>query len=223
MGTNEIHPVEILAGIRRDRGTTLTVKRILDLLAAGLALLALLPVLIVLAAAVALDSPGSPIFRQLRVGRGGNLFYMLKLRTMHLHSDELLSEHLEADPAARLSFQQYQKLWNDPRLTRLGRLLRRLSLDEIPQLVNVLRGEMSLVGPRPFLPEQARAYGKAYAGYIRVRPGLTGLWQVYGRNHLSFAERVALDGWYLDNWSLWLDFFIVCRTVSVLLSRDGAY
>ena len=188
---------------------------------AGLILLA--PLFIIIAVLIQIDSPGGSFFRQARIGRAGRKFQIIKFRTMHTGSAEQLAETLRSDPVLRLTFEQHQKLIADPRLTGLGRLLRKTSLDELPQLWNVLIGEMSLVGPRPFLPEQLPFYGPLYQDYIRFRPGLTGLWQVSGRNGLSFRERVQLDADYLRNWSLGLDIRILLRTIGVVLTGNGAY
>jgi lipopolysaccharide/colanic/teichoic acid biosynthesis glycosyltransferase len=148
---------------------------------------------------------------------------MLKFRTMHLGAEAALEESIQNSPDHIVTAQQYQKLLNDPRLTRVGRTLRRSSIDELPQLWNVLKGEMSLVGPRPFLPHQQMYFGDTYFDYILVRPGMTGLWQVSGRSQLSFMERVQLDAYYLHNWSLWLDLRILARTIWVVIRGEGAY
>ena len=201
----------------------LAVKRLIDLVGAGILLVLCAPLLLVIALLVEIESPGRIFFRQARIGEGGRRFELLKFRTMHAGADEGFQEYLARNPGLRLEYTQRQKLVRDPRLTRVGRLLRRCSLDEIPQLINVLRGEMSLVGPRPFLPEQKELYGSGFQYYQQVRPGLTGLWQVSGRNQLSFRERVDLDITYLVNWSLWLDLSILVRTPWVVLTQKGAY
>lgn len=198
-------------------------RRALDILLALMALALTWPLFLILAAAVRLDSPGPALFRQERVGLGGRNFCLLKFRTMRLGAEMELPLLLQNDPARRLSWEQYGKLWEDPRLTRTGRFLRRYSLDELPQLFNVIRGEMSLVGPRPILPSQREAYGPAFAKYIQVRPGLTGLWQVQGRNLTSFTERVRLDELYLERRSLKEDLCLLLRTLGVVLSGEGAF
>jgi lipopolysaccharide/colanic/teichoic acid biosynthesis glycosyltransferase len=202
---------------------SLLIKRGMDLLGALAGLLVLSPVLIFIATLIYLESRGPVLLRQVRLGRRGRPFQMLKFRTMYTGSGADLDQHLESNPRDRLSFERFQKLVNDPRLTPVGSFLRRTSLDELPQLWNVLRGEMSLVGPRPFLPEQLEFYGPTYEKFILARPGVTGLWQVSGRNRLSFAERVHLDDAYLSSWSLGLDIWILWRTVAVVLRQDGAY
>ena len=134
-------------------------------------------------------------------------------------------EYVSPDPQLKNEFDSTQKLANDPRITKMGKFLRKFSLDEIPQLINVLKGEMSLVGPRPYLREQQKIIGTAIKNYQRVRPGMTGMWQVQGRGKISFIgeERDKLDEYYVSNWSIWLDFYILLRTVGVVLSKDGAY
>jgi lipopolysaccharide/colanic/teichoic acid biosynthesis glycosyltransferase len=201
----------------------LAVKRLIDLVGAGIGLALAAPLILVIALLVEIESPGRVFFRQARIGENGRRFALLKFRTMRAGADEGFQEFLARSPALRLEYAQHQKLARDPRLTRVGRILRRCSLDEIPQLWNVLRGEMSLVGPRPFLPEQSGLYGPGIHFYKQVRPGLTGLWQVSGRNLLSFRERVDLDIAYLVNWSLWLDLAILLRTPWVVLTQRGAY
>ena len=142
---------------------------------------------------------------------------------MQHDSEAILRRHLIENEEARVEWRRYQKLSADPRVTRVGAILRQLSLDELPQLMNVLGGDMSLVGPRPFLPEQADDYGESIEYYIRVRPAITGLWQVSGRNAASFEDRALLDEYYVRNWSIWLDLLILLKTPFVVLSRDGAY
>jgi exopolysaccharide production protein ExoY len=166
---------------------------------------------------------GAPIlFGHYRVRQNGRLFRCLKFRSMYIDSQQMLSELLARDDAARLEWQRDQKLSNDPRITPIGRFLRRTSLDELPQLINVLRGEMSLVGPRPITVGELTRYGSVRWHYLSVAPGITGLWQVSGRNKLSYDERVALDERYIDERTLWLDLRILARTVKVVLFRDGA-
>lgn len=198
-------------------------KRALDLVGAIAGLILFSPILVIIAIVVRLDSPGPVLFKGSRIGRGGNSFAMLKFRSMQLGADTALEEVIQGEPEQSITTREFQKLLHDPRLTRAGRFLRRSSLDELPQLWNVLLGEMSLVGPRPFLPEQQAYYGDTYADYIRIRPGMTGLWQISGRSRLSFRERVRLDEYYLCNWSLWLDLTILARTILVVVKREGAY
>jgi len=199
------------------------IKRCLDIALGTAVILAALPLMGVIALLIRLDSGGPLLIRQIRVGGGGAGFTMLKFRTMRTGADEDLEDALTRDPDLRLTWEQFQKLLHDPRLTPVGRRLRRYSLDELPQLWNVLRGEMSLVGPRPFLPEQREFYGPTFEEYAKVRPGMTGLWQVSGRNRLSFEERVALDTAYLKGRSLSLDLSILARTVWIVARATGAF
>jgi lipopolysaccharide/colanic/teichoic acid biosynthesis glycosyltransferase len=167
---------------------------------------------------------GAPVlFGHYRVGCKGRLFRCLKFRTMYRESEQMLAELLARDPAARAQWERDQKLVDDPRVTPIGRFLRRTSLDELPQLINVLRGEMRLVGPRPVTVGELTRYGRVRWQYLSVTPGITGLWQVSGRNNTSYEERVALDARYVAQRSLALDLRILLRTVAVVLRRDGAH
>lgn len=166
---------------------------------------------------------GLPVFfGHYRVGRDGKLFRCLKFRTMARDAERMLAELLRDDPAARAEWDKDQKLSQDPRITPVGHFLRRTSLDELPQLFNVLRGEMSLVGPRPITVAELKRYGGVRWHYLSVRPGMTGLWQVSGRNNTTYEERVALDRSYVEQRSMWLDLRILFRTVGVVVARDGA-
>lgn len=199
------------------------IKRGFDVLAAGALLLTLLPLFLVLALIIRRDG-GSVLFAHRRIGLDGREFGCLKFRSMVADSDHRLALLLESDPAVRQEWEATRKLKNDPRVTRIGRLLRASSLDELPQIINVLRGEMSLVGPRPVLAtELAMYYGAAAEHYFSVRPGITGLWQVSGRSNTSYAERVALDVAYATQPSLVQDMRILLRTPMVVLKRRGAY
>ncbi|HEY5903884.1 MAG TPA: undecaprenyl-phosphate galactose phosphotransferase WbaP, partial [Anaerolineales bacterium] len=198
-------------------------KRLSDVLVSFLGALVISPLLLGIAALIALDSRGGVWYRQTRLGRDGKPFKLLKFRTMYRGADKVLKEALARDPSLRAEWDAYQKLKDDPRITRVGRWLRRFSLDELPQLWNVARGEMSLVGPRPITPDQRAPYGPAFKQYIRVTPGMTGLWQVTGRNETTFARRAALDVEYIQRWSLWLDVYILLKTAKIVLGRDGAY
>ncbi|MDL2209773.1 undecaprenyl-phosphate galactose phosphotransferase WbaP [Desulfovibrio sp. OttesenSCG-928-O18] len=181
------------------------------------------PLLFALALAVRFDSKGPVLFCHTRIGRNGKHFKVFKFRTMAVDSAALLERHLAENPDARREWEETQKLKNDPRITRVGRFLRKTSLDELPQLINVLRGEMSLVGPRPIVDEEIARYGKDFDLYTRVRPGITGLWQTSGRNDLSYEDRIWLDRHYVCNWSVWLDILILVRTVPEVLHCSGAY
>jgi lipopolysaccharide/colanic/teichoic acid biosynthesis glycosyltransferase len=191
-------------------------------LAGALLLLALSPLLALVALAV-WRVDGAPIlYGHYRVGHRGRIFKCLKFRTMRRDSEEVLAELLETDPAARREWEREQKLARDPRVTGIGHLLRQTSLDELPQLINVVRGEMSLVGPRPITVQELSRYGYVRWHYLAVRPGMTGLWQVSGRNRTTYEERVNLDRNYVEQRSLWLDLRILARTIKVVVARDGA-
>ena len=200
-------------------GTRRVVKEVGERAAATLALVALAPVLLVLVALVRLDSPGAAVYTQRRVGRAGRNFTMYKLRTMVVEADRHGADLAPANDCDGVLF----KMRSDPRITRVGRMLRRYSLDELPQLWNVVRGDMALVGPRPALPEEVARYGGDMRRRMVVKPGLTGLWQVSGRSDLPWSKAVQLDLYYVDNWSLGLDIAIVLRTVHAVLGHSGAY
>jgi exopolysaccharide production protein ExoY len=193
-------------------------KRALDVLLIVLSLPIILPVIAILALLVATDG-GRPFYCQERVGRGGRVYTIWKLRTMVMHAEAKLHDCLAADPAARVEWDETQKLKCDPRITRFGRLLRKTSLDELPQLWNVMRGEMSLVGPRPMMPDQQAIYpGRAY---YALRPGITGPWQVSERNESSFAYRAHFDDHYLEDVSLWTDAVLIWATFRVVMRGTG--
>lgn len=198
-------------------------KRILDIFLVIISGFLLVPLGFLIAIIIRLDSPGGIFFSQERIGKGGKTFKMWKFRTMVANADQELEKFLANNPVASSEWEQSQKLINDPRITSFGRLIRRFSLDELPQFWNVLNGEMSLVGPRPFLSEQRDYYGLIYNLYIQVLPGMTGLWQVSGRNDVRFDTRVRFDQYYVRNWSIWLDFYIIIKTFWAVLRGDGAY
>lgn len=197
-------------------------KRAFDVVASTIALMVLFPVMAPIAFLVKADG-GSALFIHERIGRGGRTFRCLKFRTMVPDAELRLKSLLESDEAARAEWGRCHKLKNDPRVTRWGGFLRRTSLDEIPQIINVLRGDMSLVGPRPLTDAELNGYGAEVNFLLQVRPGITGLWQVSGRNDTDFTRRVALDSWYVRNWSFGYDLLICLLTIPVLLSRRGAY
>ncbi|MDP8924735.1 MAG: exopolysaccharide biosynthesis polyprenyl glycosylphosphotransferase, partial [Chloroflexota bacterium] len=194
-------------------------KRALDLALGGLGLVLLAPLFLLVALAIRLDSPGPVFYRQRRVGKDGHPFWMLKFRSMHRDADRLVAQLADRNEASGPLF----KIRHDPRVTRVGRVLRRASLDELPQLVNVLKGEMSLVGPRPGLPSEVERYEDWQHGRLRARPGITGLWQVSGRSEVPFHDMVRLDLHYVRHWSLGLDLEILLRTIPAVLSNRGAY
>jgi lipopolysaccharide/colanic/teichoic acid biosynthesis glycosyltransferase len=185
-----------------------------------LALPMLLPLFVLIAILIKFDSPGPIFYRRRVLGIGGKEFDALKFRTMYVNGNEILARH----PQLMAELQQNHKLKNDPRITRVGRWLRSLSLDELPQLINVLLSEMSLVGPRMISPGERLQYGQMQLNLLTVKPGLTGLWQVSGRSDLSYAERVQLDMHYIRNYTIWLDLQILFfQTIPAVLRRTGAY
>lgn len=198
-------------------------KRAVDLVLTVAMLVLLAPLFLLLAVLIKLDSRGPVLYRQGRIGRGQTRFRVWKFRSMCQNADQVLAEYLACNPSLELEWQREHKLRKDPRITRVGRFLRKTSLDELPQLWNVLRGEMSLVGPRPIVDSEVRKYGDSFALYLQVIPGLTGLWQVSGRNECTYRERVELDNYYVRNWSPWLDLYLLARTVRVVATGYGAY
>jgi Undecaprenyl-phosphate galactose phosphotransferase WbaP len=201
----------------------LRIKRGVDLLLCLLAAPAVLLLTAVIALFIRLDSPGPVFYGHRRIGRDGRPFRVFKFRSMAADADRLLASHLAENPTARDEWDRTHKLTHDPRVTRAGEFLRKTSLDELPQLWNVLRGEMSLVGPRPIVDAEAPKYGASIDLYKSVYGGITGLWQVSGRNDTTYEERVNLDSFYARNWSVWLDFCILFRTIGAVLFRKGAY
>jgi Undecaprenyl-phosphate galactose phosphotransferase WbaP len=198
-------------------------KRVIDLFIIALTFPVVPLTILLLAILVRLESPGPVFYGHRRIGRDHSMFRIWKLRTMQVNGDQLLEDALAKDGALREEWLRDRKLRHDPRITRVGRFLRKTSLDELPQLWNVLRGEMSLVGPRPIVEEEIASYGQSFSLYCRVTPGLTGLWQVSGRNAVSRRDRVRLDSYYVRNWSPWLDLHILARTARVVLTGQGAY
>jgi len=199
------------------------IKRALDLALVVVPGMLFLPVIAIIALAIKMSSPGPVFYGQTRRGRGGGPFVAWKFRSMYANASEVLEQCLASDPSLREEWRQCQKLRHDPRITPLGRLLRRTSLDELPQLWNIVLGQMSFVGPRPIVSEEISRYGDGFALYAKVAPGLSGMWQVSGRNNLSYDQRVTLDLYYVRNWSVWLDLHILARTIRVVLLGDGAY
>ena len=198
------------------------VKRTFDLIVAAFLLVSLSPLFVYLIVRIRETGPEA-IFGHKRVGRDGKVFYCLKFRTMVPDAGAVLDDLLARDADARQEWERDFKLKNDPRITQIGAFLRSTSLDELPQLWNVLKGEMSLVGPRPVIEEELVRYGDQVRYYLEARPGITGLWQVSGRNDTGYEDRVALDTWYVRNWSLWYDVVILLRTIAVVVRREGAY
>ncbi len=198
-------------------------KRMFDYLVGGMLSLFLIVPLAIISLLIRLTSPGPSIYRQSRIGKGGRPFLCYKFRTMYRDADERLQGILDADPKAREEWAEYRKLKDDPRITPVGSFLRKTSLDELPQILNILKGEMSLVGPRPVTQEEIERYYKDSADLcFSVLPGITGLWQVSGRSNTSFGYRISLDSWYVRNWNLWLDIVILLKTVFVVVKKEGA-
>ncbi|MDT3685418.1 MAG: sugar transferase [Pseudorhodoplanes sp.] len=195
-------------------------KRAMDIAIALCAITLLLPLLVIITGLIKLTMGGPTIFAHPRVGYNGKLFKCYKFRTMVRNAEEALRLHLANDPKAAEEWHRTRKLRSDPRVTVLGHLLRKSSLDELPQLINVLRGEMSCVGPRPIVLEELQEYGASSEDYFKARPGLTGIWQVSGRSNVNYARRVALDCAYIRNWSIWGDIIILAKTVFVLTNFD---
>lgn len=198
-------------------------KRVVDIAVSAVLLIVLFPVLLVIALLIRLESPGGILFAHRRIGQGGRKFKMWKFRTMYSNSADILKEHLRRNPIEEQHWRQNMKLRKDPRITRLGAILRKTSVDELPQLWNVLCGDMSLVGPRPIVSDEVNKYGEWFGLYCLVVPGLTGLWQVSGRSRTSYERRVELDTYYVRNWSPWLDVYLLARTVPTVLQGEGAY
>ena len=211
-------PMIYVQPIRRN-GWRAAAKRAFDIVVAATALVVAAPLLVVVAVAIKVDTRGPVLFRQQRLGRNGEPFSLLKFRTMVTVAEELIVNLRTLNQADGPLF----KIRDDPRVTRVGRILRKYSIDELPQLWNVLRGEMSLVGPRPALPAEMAAWAPELHNRLRVKPGVTGMWQVSGRSDCSFAEYMRLDLYYVDNWSFWSDLAIVAKTVPTVLLRRGAY
>jgi Undecaprenyl-phosphate galactose phosphotransferase WbaP len=199
------------------------VKRAMDLTVAVLVIPILALLTIVIAVLSIFGSPGPLFYGHVRIGRHGRRIKVWKFRTMHVDAERMLEEHLAANRDARSEWELQHKLRDDPRITRLGKILRNTSLDELPQIWNVLKGDMSLVGPRPIVQTEVSRYGSSIDLYAAVKPGITGLWQVSGRTDISYSDRVELDVFYVRHWSPWLDLYILAKTIVTLLSRDGAY
>lgn len=204
-----------------DLGSNL-LKRSLDFFGSLVLIIMLSPIFIIITFLVHLDG-GASLYAQKRVGYGGRVFKCLKFRSMVVDSKQRLQEVLANSPDAQAEWDKDCKLKNDPRITSIGSFLRKTSLDELPQLFNVLRGDMSLVGPRPVVGEELRKYGPLASKYFSTRPGMTGLWQVSGRNDTTYRERVSLDCYYVDNWKIHTDLFLLIKTLTVVFHGRGAY
>jgi exopolysaccharide production protein ExoY len=198
-------------------------KRVMDLAMAVPTLIILAPVMGAIALAVKLTDPGEMIFMQPRIGVGGQTFRCMKFRTMRKDAASRLDKLLASDPVAAEEWKKFQKLKNDPRVTKLGAFLRKTSLDELPQLVNIIRGEMSVIGPRPITSGEIHRYGACFHFYKAAKPGVIGLWQVNGRNRLTYDQRVAMDIEYTATWTIWSDIKITLKAVPAVLFGSGAY
>jgi len=198
-------------------------KRFLDVSLVLAGIVVTLPFLFLLFGLVFLESGGKPFYSHIRIGYQGKPFKLWKFRTMVPDADALLSSYLETHPEMRTEWEATHKLRNDPRTTWFGKIIRKMSIDEIPQIWNVLKGEMSIVGPRPIVDSEIHKYQDNFKLYKQVKPGMTGLWQVLGRTDTSYSERIRLDEYYVRNWSIWMDFYIIVRTIWVLIRRKGAY
>ena len=221
-----IRPATRLGGPRlsnKVRAANGLAKRLADIVIAATALIFLSPAWLTIAALIKLSDGGPVLYRHRRIGRFGARFDCLKFRTMATDGDERLARHLDADPDAATEWRETQKLRDDPRVTTVGALLRRSSFDELPQLWNVLRGEMSVVGPRPVTRAELRRYGRDRRYYLLVRPGMTGLWQVSGRSHTTYEQRVRFDREYLEEWSWLGELWIMLMTIPAVLRTEEAY
>jgi Undecaprenyl-phosphate galactose phosphotransferase WbaP len=203
--------------------TNRSIKRCFDLVVSVLSIPFFIPLILIIGAAIRLETPGPVIYAHERIGRNGRPFLCYKFRTMHRDAEERLKVILDSNEKLRDEWEKSWKLKEDPRVTRIGRLLRKTSLDELPQIWNVIKGEMSLVGPRPYLPRELREVGENYSIISSIKPGITGLWQVSGRSNTGYDYRIKLDTWYVMNWSLWFDVVIIFKTIMVVLKGEGAY
>ena len=210
-------------GLNNDAPCGARIKRVFDVVLAFLAIILLSPLLIGLALVIRLSDGGPAFFGHSRIGYSGETFKCWKFRSMMPNSTALLNEYLLANPAAARQWQNHRKLRDDPRVTPLGQLLRKYSVDELPQLFNILIGDMSFVGPRPIEAAEIEKFGRSIGHYVRARPGLTGIWQVSGRSSLDYKRRVVMDRYYVMHWSLLLDMALIIKTVPVAMGARGAY
>ncbi|MDE1157505.1 MAG: sugar transferase [Neorhizobium sp.] len=199
------------------------VKRSFDVTAAACALVIFSPIFLMIMALVKYTDKGPAFYGHTRIGHNGRTFKCLKFRTMAVNGDELLRKHLRNNPQATDEWRQTRKLKDDPRVTAVGRVLRKLSLDELPQLINIIRGDMSVVGPRPVVDEELQVYDQSAIFYLQTRPGLTGLWQISGRNDVSYETRIAFDTHYVQNWSMVRDIAIIMKTIPAVCFARGSY
>lgn len=198
-------------------------KRCLDILFSIISIIALTPIMLIISLLVLILDGGPAIIRHERIGLRGASFGCLKFRTMIKNGEDVLRAHLAENINAQKEWEKTRKLTNDPRVTRIGRILRKTSLDELPQIFNILIGDMSFVGPRPIVYEEIKRYGSAFLDYRQTRPGLTGAWQISGRNDIAYDVRIELDRSYISNWSLWLDLTIILKTIPAVIRAKGVY
>ena len=214
----------ILGEVKKQNIAYRLIKRLIDIIAGVVGVILLIPITIVVGAIriIKKENDGPLFYEQLRIGKNGKQFRMYKFRSMCVNADEKLKEYLENNEEARKEYKKYKKLKEDPRITKVGKVLRATSLDEFPQLINVLKGDMSLVGPRPYLPREQKEMGEYYIGIIKVKPGITGPWQIKGRSNILFEDRLKMDWEYANKSSLKNDIKILMKTFSKVIDRDGA-
>lgn len=215
----------ILLGIKNNlaKRTNRRIKRVFDLIIGSIIFIVILPILLIIAILIKIDSKGPIFFNAKRIGKNGKLFKCYKFRSMYQNADELLIKHLNNNPELKDQWNKFQKLKeNDIRVTKIGFFIRKYSLDELPQIFNVLKGDMSLVGPRPYLPREKELMNSFYNIIITTLPGITGYWQVSGRSNVTFKKRLEMDNWYIRNWSIWIDIIFLIKTVKVVFCSKGA-
>ncbi|MDR0323002.1 MAG: undecaprenyl-phosphate galactose phosphotransferase WbaP [Treponema sp.] len=199
------------------------VKRFLDIMMVITGGILILPLLLIIALIIKINSPGPVLYKHKRLGKNGKYFYAYKFRSMVVDAEQQLHKIFDTNPELKSEWEKTHKLQNDPRITGIGKILRRTSIDEFPQLINIIKGEMSVVGPRPIVEEEVKKYGDSYNRIFSIKPGLSGMWQVSGRSHANYHDRITYDSYYLQNWSIWLDLWIIFRTIGVVLFGKGAY
>lgn len=234
MGDIPLSSLNII-GLVDDRAAAFTVKNnlastgnqilkaVFDIVCTVLGLVVAVPILTILAVMVKRDSDGPIFYNGTRVGKNGKMFSCYKFRSMYVNGDEILEKYFKEHPEKKLEWEEYHKLQDDPRVTKVGAFMRRTSLDELPQIFNVLKLEMSLIGPRPYLASEVEEMGSAKDVVLLSRPGISGYWQVMGRSNVTFKERVQMDTWYVRNWGIWFDMVLLWRTFKVVMNRKGAY
>ena len=215
----------ILLGIKNNlaKKTNRRIKRVFDLVIGSIIFIMVLPILLIIAILIKIDSKGPVFFNAKRIGKNGKLFKCYKFRSMYQNADELLMKYLSSNPELEDQWNKFQKLKeNDIRVTKVGQFIRKYSLDELPQIFNVLKGDMSLVGPRPYLPREKELMSSFYNIIITTLPGITGYWQVSGRSNVTFKKRLEMDNWYIRNWSIWIDIVFLIKTIKVVFCTKGA-